>query len=61
MIDGKWHLRLVRGTWQGVMRKGYVLRIVDLPIQNPAFYLCHRHGPVAIEQWEAKCLQNIKP
>jgi len=50
--DGKWHLRLVRGKWQGVRRVGNLLAVLVLPIQNPAVYLCPKHGPIHLELLE---------
>ena len=39
MIDGKWHLRKVRGKWQAVMKQGFALKIRPLPLDCPAFWL----------------------
>lgn len=39
MIDGKWHLRKVRGRWQGAMRKSTALTVRWLPLNCPAFWL----------------------
>lgn len=39
MIDGKWHLRKLRGRWQGVLKQGRALTIRWLPLNCPAFWL----------------------
>lgn len=52
MKENKWHLRMVRGKWQGVRRVGNLLAVLILPIQNPAVYLCTQHVPIHLELLE---------
>lgn len=54
MAAGKWHLRKVRGQWQGMRYVGHRLEIRMLAFP-PAFFMCPKHGPMAeeFESWIA--------
>ena len=51
MIDGKWHLRKVRGKWQGILRHASDVHVAFLP-EHGSKYLCPIWGRLQRAVWE---------